>query len=64
MSATKCPICGKPAAEKHRPFCSKRCSQRDLGRWLNETYAIPAADSAEDEDEPAAPPPPDKETYH
>ena len=36
-----CPICGKPPAEKHRPFCSRRCADLDLGRWLKGAYAIP-----------------------
>lgn len=37
-----CPICGKEAHEKYRPFCSKRCADIDLGRWLKGSYAIPA----------------------
>lgn len=40
----KCPICGKPAAERFRPFCSKRCADIDLARWLKGSYAIPAAE--------------------
>lgn len=36
-----CPICGKPASETARPFCSKRCADVDLHRWLGGTYAIP-----------------------
>ena len=50
----KCPICGKPADEKYRPFCSKRCADIDLNRWLSGGYAIPAAP---DEDEAGAPAP-------
>jgi endogenous inhibitor of DNA gyrase (YacG/DUF329 family) len=38
-----CPICGKPAAEASKPFCSKRCADIDLGRWLKGGYAIPGA---------------------
>ena len=45
-----CPICKKPAADRFRPFCSKRCADLDLGRWLKGSYAIAARDS-EDEDE-------------
>jgi len=41
-----CPICGRPAAEAFRPFCSKRCADIDLHRWLGGVYAIPAADAA------------------
>lgn len=38
----KCPICKKPMVMDYRPFCSKRCVNVDLGRWLGGTYAIPA----------------------
>ena len=41
--ARPCPICGKPAAFNDRPFCSKRCADIDLHRWLGGVYAIPAA---------------------
>ena len=37
-----CPICQKPTDAKFKPFCSKRCADVDLGKWLNESYAIPA----------------------
>jgi hypothetical protein len=40
----RCPICGKPAAEATRPFCSPRCRDVDLNRWLSGTYVVPAAD--------------------
>jgi endogenous inhibitor of DNA gyrase (YacG/DUF329 family) len=36
-----CPICHKPSAERFRPFCSARCADVDLGRWLTETYRAP-----------------------
>lgn len=52
MSAPKCPICSKPAAEAYRPFCSRRCADVDLQRWLTGRYAAPAAeqdDGLEDE---------------
>jgi uncharacterized protein len=48
-TAKKCPICGKPAVEEFTPFCSKRCADVDLNRWLTGGYVIPAKD-----DEPAA----------
>ncbi|MBM3645949.1 MAG: DNA gyrase inhibitor YacG [Alphaproteobacteria bacterium] len=35
-----CPICGKPATAEHRPFCSRRCADIDLGRWLKEGYRV------------------------
>jgi endogenous inhibitor of DNA gyrase (YacG/DUF329 family) len=41
-SGRKCPICAKPAIERFRPFCSKRCADIDLNRWLSGRYAIPA----------------------
>ena len=37
----ECPLYGKPAAEGFKPFCSKRCADIDLGRWLKGGYAIP-----------------------
>jgi hypothetical protein len=42
MSAAKCPICGKPAVQDYRPFCSRRCADVDLQRWLSGVYAVPA----------------------
>ena len=39
-----CPICGKPREAKFAPFCSRRCAQIDLGRWLKGSYAIPGAE--------------------
>jgi endogenous inhibitor of DNA gyrase (YacG/DUF329 family) len=36
----RCPICGKPAAPRHQPFCSQRCATLDLGRWLNGNYRV------------------------
>ena len=45
-----CPVCGKPSVVAFRPFCSKRCADVDLQRWLSGRYAIPLAD---EEAEPA-----------
>lgn len=54
-ASKKCPICGKPAVEAFRPFCSKRCADIDLNRWLTGAYAIPARDDEPaDEDDPDA----------
>ncbi|MEM9578820.1 MAG: DNA gyrase inhibitor YacG [Pseudomonadota bacterium] len=39
-----CPLCGKPTDVKARPFCSKRCADLDLARWLNGSYAVPSND--------------------
>lgn len=36
-----CPICAKESDPKYRPFCSRRCADIDLGRWLKGSYAIP-----------------------
>ena len=36
-----CPICNKDGVPQYRPFCSKRCADIDLGRWLRGTYVIP-----------------------
>jgi endogenous inhibitor of DNA gyrase (YacG/DUF329 family) len=47
---TSCPICGKPSVNKVYPFCSNRCADIDLNRWLTGAYAIPASD---DDDEVA-----------
>jgi endogenous inhibitor of DNA gyrase (YacG/DUF329 family) len=40
-SARHCPICGAVAAGRYRPFCSSRCADIDLARWLNERYSVP-----------------------
>ena len=48
-SKRPCPICGKPSQQKYHPFCSNRCAQIDLGRWLGETYAIPVKQEPDDE---------------
>jgi endogenous inhibitor of DNA gyrase (YacG/DUF329 family) len=53
-----CPICGKAVHPAYRPFCSRRCADVDLGRWLTESYRIPAkGDEAEEaaEDDPETP---------
>lgn len=42
-----CPICGKPAATGHRPFCSKRCRDIDLGRWLRGVYRVETEEGPE-----------------
>lgn len=55
MSQPPCPVCGKAASLEVRPFCSKRCADVDLHRWLSGGYAIPAMpddeDDAENDDE-------------
>jgi uncharacterized protein len=48
----RCAICGKPVTPEHRPFCSRRCADVDLQRWLTGRYAVPVV---EGDDDPAAP---------
>jgi uncharacterized protein len=47
-----CPVCGKAAVAKYRPFCSERCRMVDLGRWFSGSYSVPTdekpADTAPD----------------
>jgi endogenous inhibitor of DNA gyrase (YacG/DUF329 family) len=45
----KCPICGKPTSEATRPFCSPRCRDVDLNRWLSGSYVIPGRDDGADD---------------
>lgn len=47
-----CPICGKPGSGEYRPFCSKRCADIDLGRWMKGSYVIHTDESPDDNDEP------------
>jgi endogenous inhibitor of DNA gyrase (YacG/DUF329 family) len=51
--AKGCAICGKPVSQDYRPFCSKRCADIDLGRWLGGRYAVPG--------EPVGAKPPDED---
>ncbi len=51
-----CPICKKATAPEYRPFCSRRCANVDLGRWLTGGYALPAEEAPADaETEPRIP---------
>lgn len=56
--AGRCPICRRETVAEFRPFCSRRCADVDLGRWLGGVYAIPVTDADDDEDgdDPASPP--------
>ncbi len=42
LKPARCPLCGKPAATDHLPFCSRGCKDRDLLNWLGEAYRVPA----------------------
>lgn len=46
----KCPICDKERTEKYRPFCSRRCADIDLNRWLTGQYAIPVEEEEPDDE--------------
>jgi uncharacterized protein len=60
-----CPICGKPTETKYRPFCSKRCADVDLAKWVSGSYAIPSTDPEDMEDAiEAAEKAREKETRH
>ena len=43
----KCPMCGKPEILKFRPFCSQRCADLDLGRWLTGEYRFAAEEEVD-----------------
>jgi len=45
----RCPICGRPASEERRPFCSARCRDVDLHRWLSGHYVVPGSENDEEE---------------
>lgn len=49
----RCPICQRPTEAAYLPFCSRRCADVDLGKWLTGAYALPAEAA---EDTPAPPP--------
>ena len=46
----KCPICGKPTVFPYKPFCSKRCADIDLNRWLTGAYVIESDEEEETEE--------------
>jgi uncharacterized protein len=48
-AAKQCPICGKPAAEASKPFCSERCRDVDLNRWLSGSYVVPGRPEADED---------------
>ena len=50
-SSKLCTICGKPVEERFKPFCSARCADVDLNRWLSGRYVIPGAETPEDDEE-------------
>jgi endogenous inhibitor of DNA gyrase (YacG/DUF329 family) len=56
VGPSDCPICSKPGTAKFAPFCSRRCADLDLGRWLKGGYAIPGAADETPADTPPQPP--------
>lgn len=46
-----CPICKKPSVPDYHPFCSRRCADVDLGRWLTGSYVLPASPAKDEDDE-------------
>ncbi|MCO4318759.1 DNA gyrase inhibitor YacG [Phyllobacterium sp. 21LDTY02-6] len=46
-----CPECKRPSQREHYPFCSARCRDIDLNRWLSGAYVLPAVESADDSNE-------------
>lgn len=46
-----CPVCRKETVQDYRPFCSRRCADIDLGRWVTEGYSLPG-EPADTEGEP------------
>ena len=46
-----CPKCGKPSTRADYPFCSPRCKDLDLNRWLSGSYAIPVRDDEDEEED-------------
>ena len=60
ISTIRCPICERqfdPQKSSAMPFCSNRCRQIDLGRWLNEAYCVPITNPSGEEDEAPEPAP-------
>ena len=60
-TTSKCVICGKPQDGDYKPFCSKRCADVDLNRWLSGRYVIPGAEAPGDEEQRPARPDKDAE---
>lgn len=54
---SKCPICDRVSDAQYRPFCSKRCADVDLARWLSGSYAIPDDEDEDGGDTTVLPPP-------
>ncbi len=53
-SNRRCPICSRPTSPEFTPFCSKRCADVDLHRWLGEGYRVPLDTDDDMRDSPDA----------
>jgi len=53
-----CPVCGKPSVRAFHPFCSARCADVDLNRWLSNSYVIPGGANENAEEPEGVPTPP------
>lgn len=51
----RCPICDRPATQAYQPFCSKRCADVDLHRWLSGKYVVSSTGEHDDDDTPRPP---------
>ena len=51
---SSCPICSKPTVEANKPFCSARCREVDLNKWFTGSYAVPAVELDDVDDESLA----------
>ncbi len=56
LKGSSCPLCGRPAADRFRPFCSRRCADADLGRWLTGEYRIATDEEANLDPDPTEDP--------
>ena len=45
-----CPICGEDSLPRYRPFCSRKCADIDLGRWMTGAYVVPGPATEESDD--------------
>ena len=52
LKGRSCPLCKRPAVDRFRPFCSRRCADADLGRWLKGDYRIATDEEANLDEEP------------
>jgi endogenous inhibitor of DNA gyrase (YacG/DUF329 family) len=50
MASRKCPICNRVTRPNFRPFCSSRCADIELGKWLKEDYRLPSEDEPESDE--------------